>query len=280
MLDADGAAAGSLLGQQVDYALDHDASILFPVARGPLRAELGVAEPLPFMGADVWNAYELSWLNPRGKPELALAVFVFPAESPFLVESKSFKLYLNGYSQRIMADAEAVRQQIAADVSRVAGSTVQVRLRRPEDVAGETLTELPGLLLDRLDVDIEPNASGADLLQTESNSPPIEQTLVTRLFRSNCPVTGQPDWASVQIHYHGTPIKEASLLRYLIGYRQQQAFHEQCVEQIFMDVLRVCRPLRLSVYARYTRRGGLDINPWRSNFSVSGFPANVRHPRQ
>jgi 7-cyano-7-deazaguanine reductase len=269
-----------LLGQAVDYAANRDASILFALARAPLRAEIGVGVALPFLGADVWNAYELSWLNMRGKPELALATLIFPAESSFMIESKSLKLYLNAYSQKNMPDIETVRQQIAADLSRVAGAAVQVRMRHPASLEGEAMTELPGLLLDRLDVQIHPDDNGVELLKTVTGEPPIEQTLVSRLLKSNCPVTGQPDWASVQIHYHGSPIDEAGLLRYLIGYRQHQAFHEQCVEQIFMDILHACQPMRLSVYARYTRRGGLDINPWRSNFSTAGLPDNIRHPRQ
>ena len=269
-----------LLGQAVDYAASRDAGILFALARAPLRAEIGVGVALPFLGADVWNAYELSWLNMRGKPELALATLIFPAESPFMIESKSLKLYLNAYSQKNMPDMEAVRQQIAADLSRVAGAAVQVRMRHLASLEGEAMAELPGLLLDRLDVQIHPDDNGVGLLKTVTSEPPIEQTLVSRLLKSNCPVTGQPDWASVQIHYHGSPIEEAGLLRYLIGYRQHQAFHEQCVEQIFMDILHACQPMRLSVYARYTRRGGLDINPWRSNFSTAGLPGNIRHPRQ
>ncbi len=267
------------LGKAVTYAVQYDPGLLYAVERAPLRAQLGLGASLPFIGADIWNAYELSWLNARGKPQVALARLVFPAESSHLVESKSLKLYLNAFSETRCTDAEEVRQRIAADLSQAAGASVAVQLQSPDELEGQPLTELGGLLLDRLDVACDLRVPDAQVLISESGAEPVEQTLVTRLFRSNCPVTGQPDWASVQVYYSGAPIDQAGLLRYLVGYRNHNAFHEQCVEQIFCDILRRCRPQRLSVYARYTRRGGLDINPWRCNFS-RGLPENLRHARQ
>lgn len=275
----DGGLSGAPLGKSVAYAAQYDPGLLYAVERAPLRAQLGLGAALPFIGADIWNAYELSWLNARGKPQVALARLVFPAESSHLIESKSLKLYLNAFSETRCADAEDVRQRIAADLSQAAGVSVTVLLQSPDELEGQPLMELSGLLLDRLDVACDLREPDAQVLVSESGAEPVEQTLVTRLFRSNCPVTGQPDWASVQVYYFGAPIDQAGLLRYLVGFRNHNAFHEQCVEQIFCDILRRCRPQRLAVYARYTRRGGLDINPWRSNFSAV-LPENRRHPRQ
>lgn len=270
---------GSLLGKSVDYAVGYDPRTLFAVERAPLRVAWAVADVRTFIGADIWNAYELSWLNTRGKPHVALARIVFDAHTPYLIESKSLKLYLYGYSESRFNSVDEVAAQITADLTRVAGGLVSVHVQTAEHVEGQRLAELPGLLLDRLDIDCEAAMPETGWLQTECNADPVEQTLVTRLFKSNCPVTGQPDWASVQIAYEGAPINEAGLLRYLLSFRHRQAFHEQCVEAIFMDILRACQPMRLSVYARYTRRGGLDINPWRTNFTAS-LPENVRHMRQ
>ncbi len=270
----------SLLGKPTEYGGAHDAGVLYAVPRAPMRAELGILGTLPFLGADIWNAYELSWLNMRGKPQVALAKIIFPADSPALIESKSLKLYLNGYSQTAMQDMSVVKNRIAADLSRVAGARVDVYLQTPEEVAGQSLTEMAGLLLDRLDIDVEVGQVGKEILQVDASAPQVEETLVSRLLKSNCPVTGQPDWASVQIYYLGAPIDQASLLRYLVGFRTHNAFHEQCAEQIFIDIQHACRPTKLSVYARYTRRGGLDINPWRSNFNATTLPSNLRHPRQ
>ncbi len=271
--------ATSPLGKSVDYAAGYDPGLLYPVARAPLRERLAIGENLPFGGADVWNAYELSWLNGRGKPQVAIASLVFPADSPCIVESKSLKLYLNAWSQVRVNHADEVRAQIAADLSQVAGAHVQVRLQLPDDWSALQLAELDGDCLDRLDVTCDQVAPDIALLQKSDNGEVVTQTLVTRLFRSNCPVTGQPDWATVQIRYMGEAIDQAGLLQYLVGYRTHNAFHEQCVEQIFVDIMRACQPDRLLVYARFTRRGGLDINPWRSNFTVA-MPVNLRQPRQ
>ncbi len=271
--------AGSQLGKPVDYRVACDPGLLYPVARAPMREALGLSSAPPFGGADIWNAYELSWLNSRGKPQVALATIVFPAESPFIVESKSLKLYLNAWSQVRAESADMIRTAIAADLSRIAGANVLVRLQLPDSWAMESLGELEGQSLDRLDVSCDSQTPDPALLRTTNGTDVVEECLFTRLFRSNCPVTGQPDWASIQLRYTGAPIDQAGLLQYLVGYRTHNAFHEQCVEQIFMDVLRTCQPMRLMVYARFTRRGGLDINPWRSNFSTP-MPANLRQPRQ
>ncbi len=271
--------AGAPLGKAVAYPGAYDAGLLYAIDRAPLREALGFGATLPFLGADVWNAYELSWRNPRGKPQVALASLVFLADSPRLIESKSLKLYLNSLADSHFDGMEAVRERIVADLTAAAGSRVDVQLLSPDALEGAPLTELPGLLLDRLDVDCSLGFPDARALSSAAGAEPVEETLATRLFRSNCPVTGQPDWASVQISYLGAPVDQAGLLRYLVGYRSHDAFHEQCVEQIWCDIMRQCRPQRLTVQARYTRRGGLDINPWRSNVGGMGV-GNLRHPRQ
>jgi 7-cyano-7-deazaguanine reductase len=270
---------GSPLGQPAAYISQYDPSLLFPIARQTKRDELGLGGTLPFFGLDLWNAYEVSWLNLRGKPQLAIAQITVPADSPNIIESKSFKLYLNSFNQTRLAGTEAMLELLRADLSAGFGAPVQIELTLPAQFATLKMGELDGLLLDRLDIDVDSYQPDAALLRTEAG-PPIEQTLLSHLLKSNCLVTGQPDWGSVQIHYVGAPIEQEGLLRYLIGFREHNEFHEQCVERIFVDILRQCKPLKLSVYARYTRRGGLDINPWRSNFSSNLRPSNRRNARQ
>lgn len=266
----------SLLGKGTVYADRYDASVLFPIPRAPARAEIGIAAALPFCGVDIWNAYELSWLDPRGKPHVAVAEFRVPAQSPNIIESKSFKLYLNGFSGERLAehDLQAVLER---DLGAAAGAAVGVRLYPLSTLEATAMTEPAGLLLDTLDIDIDCyGPPRAEFLTAGTGL--TDERLVSHLLKSNCPVTGQPDWASVQIDYAGAPIDHAGLLRYLVSYRGHSGFHEQCVEQIWMDIAHRCAPSRLSVYARYTRRGGLDINPWRS--SEPGSPGNPRGARQ
>jgi 7-cyano-7-deazaguanine reductase len=269
----------SPLGKISPYTEHYDPSLLFPIPRAGKRAELGLHGTLPFFGSDIWNAYELSWLNPRGKPEIALARFTVPADTPNLVESKSLKLYLNSYNQTRMDSAEAVRARIETDLSAAAGGRVSVVLMEPTLFAQQQLGELEGTLLDRLDLDIDCYTPDPGLLKALLDTAPVEETLTSNLLKSNCLVTGQPDWASVQIHYRGAPIDHAGLLRYLISFRRHNEFHEQCVERIFMDIWTRCRPSALTVYARYTRRGGLDINPFRTSHSGVS-PSQLRGARQ
>lgn len=268
-----------MLGRDSVYPTEYDAGLLFPIPRQDKRDELGLPSVLPFFGADIWNAYEVSWLNARGKPQIAIATVTVPADTPYLIESKSFKLYLNSYNQTRLASPELLTAQLRADLSAAAGAAVQVRLVLPEAFSTLEFRELEGASLDRLDIDMDSYAPDPAALTVQCDAPIIEETLVSHLLKSNCPVTGQPDWASVQIRYAGAPIDQAGLLRYLIGFRNHNEFHEQCVERIFVDILRACKPIKLSVYARYTRRGGLDINPWRTNFTAAA-PPNLRHARQ
>ena len=270
------------LGQATPYPDQYDPSLLFPIPRSENRLKLDITpnQALPFVGVDIWNAFELSWLNKRGKPQIALAEFQVPADSPNMIESKSFKLYLNSFNSARFDDEAEVRERLITDLSAVAGSKISTRLHATEAIAKRGMQEMSGALMDRLDIEIDPSLSADPaLLEVNESFGPIEQCLVSHLLKSNCPVTGQPDWASVQIRYQGRPILEEGLLRYLIGFRQLGEFHEHCVETIFTDIKRQCKPEKLSVYARYTRRGGLDINPFRTDHN-SPWPENLRHARQ
>ena len=270
------------LGQATPYPDQYDPSLLFPIPRSENRRKLDIKpnQALPFVGVDIWNAFELSWLNKKGKPQIALAEFQIPADSPNMIESKSFKLYLNSLNSARFDDEAAVRERLIHDLSAVAGSKIATRINTAEAIAKKGMQEMSGVLMDRLDIEIDPNLSAdPTLLEVNESFGPIEQCLVSHLLKSNCPVTGQPDWASVQIRYQGRPIFEEGLLRYLIGFRQLGEFHEHCVETIFTDIKRQCKPEKLSVYARYTRRGGLDINPFRTDHNAP-WPENTRHARQ
>lgn len=211
---------------------------------------------------------------------MAIARLLVPADSPNIIESKSLKLYLNALNQSRLAGPEALLALLQADLSAGFGAPVQIQLTGPENFGKLKLGEFDGLLLDRLDIEIDRYQPDPGLLKSTQDNVPVEETLVSHLLKSNCLVTGQPDWASVQIRYVGAPIDQEGLLRYLIGYREHHEFHEHCVERIFVDLLRQCRPQKLMVNARYTRRGGIDINPWRSNFSLAQMPDNARHGRQ
>jgi len=269
----------SPLGKSSAYQSQYAPELLFPIARQQKRDELGLSGTLPFFGVDIWNAYELSWLNMRGKPQVAIATVTAPADSPNIIESKSFKLYLNSFNQTRLAGPDALLALLRDDLSNGFGAPVHVTLTHPEEFGGIRMGELDGTLLDRLDIEVDDYSPAPQLLKANHDDAAVEETLVSHLLKSNCLVTGQPDWGTVQIRYVGPQIDQEGLLKYLIGFREHNEFHEQCVERIFMDVLRQCQPSKLAVYARYTRRGGLDINPWRANFST-GKPGNLRGARQ
>ena len=276
----------SQLGKTSAYVDQYDASLLFPIPRAGKRAEIGLSASLPFLGADLWTAFELSWLNSRGKPQVALAHFTIPCETVNIIESKSFKLYLNSFNNTHFPDAAAVLAQLRADVNEAAwrGAVVQssvgVKLIPMEFFDREPVHELDGLSLDRLDVDCTHYTPTPDLLRVSpDNEAPVAEVLTSNLLKSNCLVTGQPDWGSVQISYSGAQIDHEGLLQYLVSYRNHNEFHEQCVERIFCDIWARCKPQRLAVYARYTRRGGLDINPFRTSYPQA-MPPNIRTARQ
>lgn len=249
----------SLLGREVAYPQHYDPTLLFPIPRAQGRGELGIdAVNLPFIGHDRWQAYELSWLDARGKPVVATATFEVPATSPNLIESKSFKLYLNSFNSHRVESPDALRDIVERDLSNAAGAPVRMVFGVPplrDDDGGECI--------DGLDITIDHYGPPDPALLT-THGDEVDEVLVSHLLKSNCPVTGQPDWATLLIRYRGARIDREGLLRYIIGFRDQREFHEQCVERVFVDVLAHCTPRMLSVEARYTRRGGLDINPWRA----------------
>jgi len=258
-------AEHSPLGKSSDYVATYSPHLLFPIPRAPKWAELGLtAETLPYQGVDLWNCYELSWLLPSGKPVVAIGEFEIPADSPSIIESKSFKLYLNSLNQSVFESREALAEVMSSDLSAVAGKPVKVRLRTLDEVAAEGVATLPGRCVDDLDVTIEHYDHPQPGLLACDAGHMVEESLHSHLLKSNCPVTGQPDWGSVVVEYRGAALQAESLLAYLVSFRQHADFHEQCVERIFLDLQRLLQPEKLTVYARYVRRGGLDINPYRS----------------
>lgn len=267
------------LGKPTAYKSEYDAGLLCSVPRQLKRAELELGTELPFSGVDLWNAYELSWLTPGGKPVVAMGEFRFACTTLNLVESKSFKLYLNSFNQTRFASFAEVAAIMQADLAKAAAGTVAVRLLTPAEFSRQQLVALPGDCLDDQELSIDSYRLDPELLAGADNAADqVTETLHSHLLKSNCLVTSQPDWGSVMIRYQGGRIDRAALLRYLISFRQHNEFHEQCVERIFSDLLRYCQPQKLTVYARYTRRGGLDINPFRSNFEVN--VENLRLARQ
>lgn len=259
------AAEHSPLGKSSEYIATYTPSLLFPIPRAAKWAELGLtAETLPYQGVDFWNCYELSWLLPSGKPVVAIGEFSIPADSPNIIESKSFKLYLNSLNQTAFSDRAEVQATLVNDLSAAAGKPVTVRVRSLTDIENEGVASVPGVCIDDLDVSISSYDRPQPELLRCDDSRVVEESVHSHLLKSNCPVTSQPDWGSVVVQYRGAALDHASLLEYIVSFRQHSDFHEQCVERIFMDLQRLLKPEHLTVYARYVRRGGLDINPYRS----------------
>jgi 7-cyano-7-deazaguanine reductase len=275
----------SQLGKNSAYVDQYDASLLFPIPRAVKREELGIQGRPIFFGADLWTAFELSWLNLKGKPQVALAHIMVPADSTHIIESKSFKLYLNSFNATQFIDAQDVRDCMRDDLDTALwhGSKILarcgVKIILPDEFDKEPVHELDGLNLDRMDIECTHYQPAPELLHAQHDEAPVTETFVSHLLKSNCLVTGQPDWGSVQISYTGDQIDQAGLLQYIVSFRNHNEFHAQCVERIFMDIWTRCKPLKLSVYARYTRRGGLDINPWRTSHPQAP-PQNIRTARQ
>jgi len=252
------------LGRRTEYPDAYNPGLLFAISREKGRQLLGLAESeLPFNGFDLWMAYELSWLDTQGKPVVRIAEFSMPCNTDHIVESKSFKLYLNSFNQQRFASSSKVITLLENDLSTCVNGPVMVDLYTVDQYTKKGLQVIPGLCLDELDMEIDTYHPDASLLKL-NDGPVVTESLYSHLLKTNCPVTGQPDWASVWIKYSGSPIEHESLLKYLVSYRDHQDFHEQCVERIFMEIYELCQPIKLEVYARYTRRGGLDINPYRS----------------
>ncbi|NBU20704.1 NADPH-dependent 7-cyano-7-deazaguanine reductase QueF [bacterium] len=265
------------LGKKSSYINTYTPSLLFPLPRKPKRDEIGLSETLPFQGFDLWTGFEISWLNLKGKPMVAVADFKLPAHSRCLIESKSFKLYLNSFNNSKFESLHQVREIMISDLSKAAEAPVEVSLFLLSE-ANSTITTLQGQCLDHLDVECTDYQPNLKYLKTHSGD--IEETLHTNLLKSNCLVTGQPDWGSVEISYRGKQIDHEGLLQYIVSLRDHNEFHEQCVERIFVDITNRCAPEELSVLARYTRRGGLDINPYRTNKKILPNIANTRLVRQ
>lgn len=260
------ALSGLTLGKSTAYRDIYDASLLQGVPRSLNRDPLGLkADSLPFHGGDIWTLYELSWLNARGLPQVAVGHVELDYTSVNLVESKSFKLYLNSFNQTRFDSWEAVQRTLERDLSACAQGKVTVALYRIDELEGQPIAHFHGTCIDDQDIEIDNYQFDTAWLENAASGNVVEETLVSHLLKSNCLITHQPDWGSVQIQYRGAKIDREKLLRYLVSFRNHNEFHEQCVERIFNDILHFCQPESLSVYARYTRRGGLDINPWRSN---------------
>ena len=273
------------LGQTTEYSSEYNPKLLQAVPRSLNRDDLALSnDNLPFYGEDVWYGYELSWLTPSGKPVVAVAEFRFPCSSVNIVESKSFKLYLNSFNQSRFDSWQQVQETLVSDLSALVEAPAQVTLSKVDDCPALAIAALEGQCIDDIDITIDDYQFNPEHLadsapaQSEQDSAVVEQTLVSHLLKSNCLITNQPDWASVYISYRGTEINQQALLKYLISFRQHNEFHEQCVERIFCDIQKYCQPQQLTVYARYTRRGGLDINPFRSTENISA--PNARGLRQ
>ncbi|GGJ78974.1 NADPH-dependent 7-cyano-7-deazaguanine reductase QueF [Pseudomonas matsuisoli] len=272
-------AEHSLLGKSTEYLDQYSPELLFPISRLTKWVELGLdPQALPYQGVDYWTCYELSWLEPSGKPRVAIGEFTIPADSPNIIESKSFKLYLNSLNQTVFESTEALEGVMTRDLSSAAGAPVHVRVRRLGEVEAEGVVRLAGDCIDDLDIRIDNyDHPQAELLKCTADEA-VEESLHSHLLRSNCPVTGQPDWGSLFIEYKGPKLDREALLAYVVSFRRHADFHEQCVERIFLDLQRLLSPERLTVYARYVRRGGLDINPYRT--TEQNWPANGRLVRQ
>lgn len=268
----------SPLGQQSVYIDNYDNTLLFPISRQPKRDALGINQSLPFKGYDIWTAFELSWLNEKYKPVVAVGDIVIPCDSPNIVESKSFKLYLNSFNNSCFTTFEEVAAVIQHDLSQATGAAVEVALYSPTEFSARPISQFEGFYLDDLDIICSEYKVNAGLLRVHSEF--VEnKTVYSHLLKSNCPVTGQPDWGSIAISYTGQRIDNEALLQYLVSYRNHNEFHEQCVERVFIDINAQCQPKELTVYARYARRGGLDINPIRSTTAIKP-PLNIRLYRQ
>lgn len=258
------------LGKETDYKNEYNPSLLDPIHRSHGRKDIGIFENIPFKGFDLWTSFEMSWLNKNGKPIIAIAEFKIPCDSPYIIESKSFKLYLNSLNQSKFESVEELSLILKNDLSECVKADVIVDIFESCRSYPHKIIQSAGKCIDDLDIKINDYDFDASILVDSSSKVEIvSETLSSHLLKSNCLVTNQPDWGSVFVTYEGGKIDEEKLLRYLISFRLHNEFHEQCVERIFNDINRLCNPKRLSVFARYTRRGGLDINPFRSNFELT-----------
>ncbi len=265
------------LGQDSAYPCTYSPDLLFPIARSDAREGIGIGADLPFRGTDVWNAWELTWLGPADRPAVATAEIRVPADSANLIESKSLKIYLNSFSMSQFDSTSSVADTIAADLTTCMGAPVEVRVTSVAETENGSIATLAGTCIDTTQVQFSCWEVDAGLLRADDNDI-VTEVLHSHLLRSQCPVTSQPDTGSLQISYRGPRITPESLLLYIVSFRQHMDFHEACVERMFVDIAQHCKVDRLSVYARYQRRGGIDINPFRSNYEDC--PGNPRLWRQ
>ncbi len=270
----------SQLGKQSNYIDQYDASILFPIPRQIKRDELNISQDYKFNGVDIWTAFEVSWLNLKGKPLVRLFKFTIDSNSTNIIESKSFKLYLNSFNNTKFASENDVIKQMKIDLEKSADGKILLESCRVDNFSSDyQIQQLVSTDLDEMDIDVDDYVVNDDYLKAESNEI-VTETLTTNLLKSNCLVTGQPDWGSVIIQYKGEKINREGLLKYIISFRNHNEFHEQCVERIYIDIMKKIKPEKLLVYARYTRRGGLDINPLRANFDYDVSLTKMRLVRQ
>jgi 7-cyano-7-deazaguanine reductase len=264
------------LGRETEYPQEYAPGVLYAVPRAETRERLGIGADLPFSGVDLWNAWELTWLDPGGKPVAGTATFLFDATCPSIVESKSLKLYLGSFAMSRFDDHRTLAGTIASDLGKVSGADVGVEIHVGPDAEFFRIAEMPGRCVDDLALPQVPESVDADLLAADGEI--VSETLHSHLLRSLCPVTSQPDIGTAMIRYRGPRIEAASFLAYVVSFRRHQDFHEACVERMFLDIKDRCRPDALTVYCRYNRRGGIDINPFRSDFEDE--PENIRLWRQ
>ena len=265
----------SELGKKTPYDAHYNPDKLFPIPRKEKRDEIGVPTKLPFFGFDLWNHYEVSWLNEKGKPIVAVAEISYDCASLCIIESKSMKLYFNSFNNTQFKDVATVQAVVKKDIEERVSGLVSVKITPLDQLQSDTLfVGFKGLCLDALDVTCSSYVVAPTYLTTQDKV--VDEVLYSNLLKSNCLVTNQPDWGSVEIAYKGKEINREGLLRYIVSFRNHNEFHEQCIERIFMDIMQHCQPDELTVYGRYTRRGGLDINPYRS---TNPLPQNVRNSR-
>ena len=271
----------SELGKKTEYSPHYNPAVLFPIPRKGKREEIGIQGQLPFIGFDIWNHYEVSWLNEKGKPIVAIAEIIYPCESENIIESKSMKLYFNSFNNTAFKDTQTLQSLIIKDLSAQVGARVNVKITDLIDAKpGQFYSSMDGVCLDTMDVACSIYTVNPDYLSVEPRGVVVKETLFSNLLKSNCLVTNQPDWASVQIRYKGPKINHEGLLKYLISFRNHNEFHEQCIERIFVDIMKKCQSEALAIYGRYTRRGGLDINAYRGTINTDFCMDNVRLIRQ
>ncbi len=269
----------SELGKKAAYETQYNPDKLYPIPRQAKRDEIGIGAELPFYGIDIWNHYEVSWLNQKGKPVTAIAEIIYGCESPNIIESKSMKLYFNSFNNTKCKGADNARAMMERDLTARVGVPVTVKIKLLSEMQDSVLAHsLPGINIDDLDVECNEYKVNPEFLKSAGKV--VQETLCTDLLKSNCLVTHQPDWCSVQVTYEGKKIDREGLLRYIVSFRNHNEFHEQCIEKIFMHIMEYCKPKQLTVYGRSTRRGGLDINSYRSTQELATEINNTRLCRQ